>query len=94
MLYCDTGAARDHCVSGPRSAFNKRRVCLSISLQSGVPTLGTSLVRTELAHVIDPEDCSKELRATIEQLRSILDHAFEFIGVVDVSGRVFRHHPQ
>jgi len=38
--------------------------------------------------VIDPEDCSKELRATIEQLRSILDHAFEFIGVVDVSGRV------
>ncbi len=38
--------------------------------------------------MIDPQDLSVESRAAVSHLRAILDHAFEFIGILDVTGKL------
>ncbi len=38
--------------------------------------------------VIDPQDSSNDSVAAATQLRAILDHAFEFIGIIDVTGKL------
>ncbi len=38
--------------------------------------------------MIDPQDASDDSVAAAAQLRAILDHAFEFIGIIDVAGKL------